>query len=171
LDGTPTLDTPDGKPLRVGEAAHHTRLPLQRALQGLVELGGLLEVDDVDVAVRGADDEQVVPNVHRVDALLALHGAGRGLAPEVPVLDGLVPRPRHGHGRAVGLEVLDAADRLVVRRDRRHLARRQVHHLGHLVGARRNDLLAVLLLLLGVRSAFLRPPERVAPHMLNPNPP
>jgi uncharacterized membrane protein len=33
------------------------------------------EVDDIDVAVRGADDEQLVLNVHGVDTLLALDGS------------------------------------------------------------------------------------------------
>lgn len=72
LDCTPSLDTADREASPVGKAADNPCLPLEGALQGLVELVGLDEVDDVDVAIGGAHDEQVVPHVHRVDALLAL---------------------------------------------------------------------------------------------------
>ena len=72
LDGTPSLDTTDREACRVGKAADNPCLPLEGTLQGLVEFVGAREVDDVDVAIGGAHDEQVVPHVHRVDAVLAL---------------------------------------------------------------------------------------------------
>src|SRR4051794_1181078 len=75
LNGATALDTTNSKSLRVGEAAHDPGLPLEWALEGLVELAWFLEVDDVDVPVRGADDQEIVPDIHRVYALLALQRA------------------------------------------------------------------------------------------------
>lgn len=57
LDGTTTLNTTHREARRVGKAANHARLPFQRRLQGLVELGGVIEVDDVDIPIRRADDQ------------------------------------------------------------------------------------------------------------------
>ena len=95
LDGAPALDGADGEARRVGEAGHHPRLPFEGARHRLVELTGLVEIDDVDEAFRGADHEQLVLAVHRVDAVLAVDAGYRiGLA-EVPVFDRLVPRAGH----------------------------------------------------------------------------
>lgn len=61
-----------------------------------MDLGGVVEVHDVDVALGSCDDEQrVLLDVHAVDALLALQGAHglRGVrGRQIEVLDCLVPR-------------------------------------------------------------------------------
>ena len=71
LDRAAAFDAADCEPGGVGEAREDSRLPLQGALEGFVEVGRFVQVDDVDVAVRGADDEELVPGVDAVDALLA----------------------------------------------------------------------------------------------------
>lgn len=72
LDCAAALDAANGKPGCIREAADDPRLPLERGLHGLVELGRVVQVDDVDVPVRRADYQQLVLHVHRVNALLAL---------------------------------------------------------------------------------------------------
>lgn len=64
-----------------------------------MEYGWVVEFDDIDVAIGCADDEQIALRIHRIHSLLALHRRNSSLLPQVPVLDGLVPRPRHDHGR------------------------------------------------------------------------
>lgn len=61
-------------------------------MHGLVELCWLVEVDDIDVAVCGTDDEQFVLDIHGVDTLLALDGGDCGRLAQIPVFDCLVPR-------------------------------------------------------------------------------
>lgn len=73
LDRTAALDTADGEASGSREAADYSRLPLEGRLHGLVEFGGVFEVDDVDVAVCGADHEKFVLDIHGVNTLLALH--------------------------------------------------------------------------------------------------
>lgn len=96
LNGAATFDGADSEARRVTEAAHDASLPLQRARNGLVDLGGLGEVHNVDVALGGCDDKQlVVLDIHAVDTLLTLQGA-HGLhgvrGGQVEVLDCLIPR-------------------------------------------------------------------------------
>lgn len=91
LNGAATFDTAHGKARRVGEAADYPRLPLQGGLHSLVELGGVVEVDDVDVSVSCTDDQELVLDVHRVDTLLAFHSGDRSRLSEIPILDSLVP--------------------------------------------------------------------------------
>ena len=91
LNGATPFDAADGETRRVAKAGHDARLPFQRAGDGLVDLGGVLQVDGVDVALGGRDDEELVLDVHAVDALLRIeraHGLG---ALQVPELDRLVP--------------------------------------------------------------------------------
>ena len=79
LDGAAAFDAADGKSRAVSEGADDARLPLEGRLDGFEEGGGVLEVDDLDPALRRADDEHLVPaHVHAVDTLLALE-AGDGL--------------------------------------------------------------------------------------------
>ena len=76
---------------RICEASDYPCLPFERGLLGLVEFCGFIEVHNVDVAVRCADDEKLILGVDAVDAFLTVHrGDGVGL-PEIPVFDGLVP--------------------------------------------------------------------------------
>lgn len=114
---------------------------------GLVEFGGLVEGDDVDVAIGSANDEELSLDVHGVHALLALNGGDGIRGAQVPVLDGLVPRARHDHGRLGigGREVLDAADRLIVDGDLRGRVGvgAEVDHARRLVGASPHDVLAI----------------------------
>ena len=80
----------------------------------LEEFEGVVEVHDVEVAVGGADYEELVPHVHGVDAVLAGDGAGGGGLPQVPVFYGFVPGAGDEHGVAGVFEELDAADGRVV---------------------------------------------------------
>lgn len=144
LNGATAFNTANGEALRVGEATHNPSLPLQGALQRLVKLGGLFEVDDVDIPICRADDEEVVSNVHGVHALLALQRSHRLGTPEVPVLDSLVPGPSDRHWGAVRLEVSHASNGRVVLCNLHRLAGVQVEHLGHLVGTCRQDFGSIL---------------------------
>lgn len=74
LDGTATFDATDRKAGGIGEATDHSRLPLQRRLKGLIECGGIVEVNDINVTVGSANHEEFVLDIHRVDALLTLDG-------------------------------------------------------------------------------------------------
>jgi len=149
LDSASTLDAANSKTGSVGEAAHNSSLPLERALERLVELVGLREVDDVDVAVGGTNDEHLVSDrVHGVDAILALQGSdGVGCA-QIPVLDGLVPRASDEHGGVVYGDGLDAADRLVVGSDLGSLgsAGTEIEHSRGLVCASSKDFASILLI-------------------------
>lgn len=117
LNGASTLDRANSKTLRVVEAAHHAGLPFERALHRLVELAGILQVDDVDVTISGSDHEQVVAHIHGIDTFLSLHSSGRVRGAEVPVLDLLVPTTCHRHGGAVGLEVANTLNGHIVSGD------------------------------------------------------
>lgn len=86
-------------------------------MEGLVEFGGFVKVDDVDVAVGSRDDEESVLHVQGVDALLVLDVGDRGRAAEIPVLDRLIPRARHEHLVACGFNKAAHSDRLVVSSD------------------------------------------------------
>lgn len=57
LNGAATLDATNRKASGIGKTTNYSRLPLERALKRLVDLGGVFQVDDVDVAVGGANDE------------------------------------------------------------------------------------------------------------------
>lgn len=145
LNGATALNATNSEASGIRKAADDSGLPLERALQGLVELCRVLEVDDVDVAICGADDAQVILHVEAVDALLALHRRSRPLLAHIPVLDRLVPRARHHHGRAVVVEEAHVAHRLVVRSYHNVLLRGEVAYLDVLVGARRDDFGSILL--------------------------
>ena len=91
MDGAATFYASDRETRGVGEAGDDPGLPFQRALQRLVEFRGLVEADDVDVAVRGCNDEEFVPRIHAVDTLLTVDGCYGGGLPQVPIFDGSVP--------------------------------------------------------------------------------
>lgn len=92
LNGATTFDGTDGETGGIGKAADYPRLPLEGGLHGLVKLGRLVQVDDVDVAICGTDDEKLVLDIHRVNAFLALHACDWCLLPDIPVLHRLIPR-------------------------------------------------------------------------------
>jgi hypothetical protein len=105
----------DREARRVAEAAHHACLPLKRARNRLVDLGRVLQVHHVDVALGRRDDEQLVLDVHAVDALARVECRDGLGALEVPELDRLVPRPGRDVVGAAGLEPAHAFDALGVR--------------------------------------------------------
>ena len=147
LDGAAAFDAADGKSRAVSEGADDARLPLEGRLDGFEEGGGVLEVDDLDPALRRADDEHLVPaHVHAVDALFALEAGDGLLLPQVPVFDHLVPGAGDEHGAAVEHEGLHAADGLVVHGDLLGGggARSQVQHACRFVCAAAEDFLPVL---------------------------
>jgi hypothetical protein len=114
LDGTASLNATNRKASRVCEAAHHPRLPLQGTLQRLVELGRALQINNVDIPIRRANHTEILLNVQRVHPVLTRHTRRRALLPHIPVLDRLIPTPRHDHGSALVLEETHGAHRLVV---------------------------------------------------------
>lgn len=57
LNSAATFDTPDCKAGCISEAADDTGLPFQGALERFVEFHGVVEADDVHVAVCCTDDE------------------------------------------------------------------------------------------------------------------
>ena len=91
MNCTTALDTANSKSSGISEATNNSGLPLERALESLVELGGILEIDDVDVSVCRANYAQIISNIHGVDSFLALDRRSRSLLPHIPVLDSLVP--------------------------------------------------------------------------------
>lgn len=108
LDGASPLDAADGEARAVVEAGDDTGLPFQRGLDGFVEFGGFAEVDDVDVAVGGCDDEQGSHDVEAVDAFLAGDRGDGVRGAEVPVFDGFVPGARDEHLGLLGGDVDEA---------------------------------------------------------------
>ena len=51
LDSTSTLNTPNRKSVCLGETANDSRLPLQRALNSLIKLRRLAEIDNIYITV------------------------------------------------------------------------------------------------------------------------
>lgn len=70
LNCTSALDAADRETRAVSEAADHTRLPFQRALHRLVEIGRFIETNNINVAVRGCHDQKLVDDIHAVDSFL-----------------------------------------------------------------------------------------------------
>lgn len=97
MNSASSFDGANGEAGRICEAAHDPCLPLERTGDGLVDGCGVREVDHVDVALGGCDDEQLILDIHAVDALLARQSTDGFGTLEVPELDGLVP----GAGRDV----------------------------------------------------------------------
>lgn len=144
------LNAANRKAGSVSETTNYSGLPFERALERLVDLGRVLEVDNVDVAVGGAHDAQVVAHVGRVHALLALQGSRSALLTQIPVLDRLVPRARHHHGCAAAVEEAARAHGLVVGANDNVLLRGEVADLDVLVGRCGCDFGAILYIPLSV---------------------
>lgn len=92
-------------------------MPFQRGLYSFVEFGGFVKVDDVDVAVGGADDEELVAGVEGVDAVLTVYGGDGGGLSEVPVFDCFVPGASHKDGSGLAWDIDEActSDGLIMR--------------------------------------------------------
>lgn len=115
LNRATAFDGSNCKAGAINEGTDCSRLPLKWALQRLVELVWLLEIDDANVSFCCADNQHgVVSNVHCIDALPGIDG-GNGLRrSQVPVLDRLVPASRDQHGASIERERFDTSNRLIV---------------------------------------------------------
>lgn len=148
LDGTAALDTADGETSGIDETADDPCLPFERGLHGLVELGGVVEIDDVDIAVCRADDQQFIFHVHAVHPFLAFNRSNGGRLPQIPVLDCLVPRPGD-EKRGVSCRVRDhiaASNGGIVSRDLHGSSRtsRKIEHPGSFIGTCADNLGSIL---------------------------
>lgn len=114
MNSASSFDGANGEAGRICEAAHDPCLPLERTGDGLVDGCGVREVDHVDVALGGCDDEQLILDVHAVDALLARQSTDGLGTLEVPELDGLVPGTSRDVVLAASLEPADALDAVLV---------------------------------------------------------
>ena len=63
LNGASAFHAADGETTTIVEAGHHPCLPFQGRLDGFIELGRVVKVDNVDVAIGGGDDEECVHHV------------------------------------------------------------------------------------------------------------
>lgn len=91
LNSTSAFNRANSKASGIGEATDGSGLPFERALDLLVGLTGLVQVEDLDPAIGSSDNKKLVAGIHGVDTLFALYRSGRGLLAEIPVLDGLIP--------------------------------------------------------------------------------
>lgn len=117
LNGATALDTSNRKASSIRKATDDSCLPLERALDLLVEFLRFLKIHDVDMSIRGPYNQQVVTCVHCVDALWTVDREHRIARSEIPKLDLLIPRTCRQHFLPVCLEVADRSYGLVVRRD------------------------------------------------------
>lgn len=70
LNCASSFDAANCEAAGVCEAADDSCLPLQRTLKALVERPRVVQVDDVAPSVCCADNEELVADVHSVDAIL-----------------------------------------------------------------------------------------------------
>lgn len=147
LNCAATFDTADREAVVVGcEAGDHAGLKFQWRLNGLVECVGLVEVDDIEVTVGRAHNQELALCIHGVDALLTIDRRGRLVAAEIPIFDCLVPRGCDENGCVVDVGEGTATDRLVVGGEglRCHVARSNVEQAEGLVSADANTFGTVL---------------------------
>ena len=147
LDRAAAFDAADCESRAVCEGAADSRLPFERRLDGLEEVGRVLEVDDVDHALCGAHDEHfVAAHVHGIDPVFALDACDWLLLAEIPVFDRLVPGSGDEHGTAVVRDRFYAANGLVVRSNLLGLrcASSKIQHACGFICSGAEDLLAVL---------------------------
>jgi hypothetical protein len=64
LNGTPSFDAADGKTIAVGEAGYDSGLEFEGTDEGFVDTIWLSEVDDGNMSVCCADDEELILGVH-----------------------------------------------------------------------------------------------------------
>jgi len=113
LDTSTPLDAAHSVTLTVREGSHDVGLMLEGVVGGGVfEVVGVgLQVDKLNVAVRGGNNEKAVGSVHGVDTLLTDQSRkGRAGVSDVPVAHRLVPRPRRDNVRR-GVRDFDKAQR------------------------------------------------------------
>lgn len=126
----------------VGKRGHGLRLVPERGLERPRDRSRVLQVEEMDVALGGGDDEQPRFRIHRVDAVVTGDGGERVALPQVPEANRLVPGPGRDDRHAVRAGDLDeahAADGGVVRADGGLLPRRCVQDVALLVDACSDD--------------------------------
>jgi hypothetical protein len=73
LNGTSSFDAADGKPIAVREARHHSGLEFEGTDECFVDSVWRGEVEDGNVSVCCADDEELILGVHRIRSLRQCH--------------------------------------------------------------------------------------------------
>jgi hypothetical protein len=159
LDSTSSLDTTHRKARLVWEATDNSCLPLQWTLESLVKLCRLVQTDDIDIAIRGANHQKFSLHIHGVNSLLALYCSYRCLLSQVPVLYGFVPRTSNQHLSSCAWNIAPScgADRLVVGSYLccSILTSSQIDNSCRLVCSCSNNLIAFLASLLAIRHQIL----------------
>ena len=148
MNGTAAFDAADCKAGRVAEAADHAGLPFQRALHRLVEFGGLIQIHDIDIAVCGGANQQLVHHIDAVDSFLAGNRRDRRRLAQIPIFDGFVPGSGDEHWSRLARHVdkAHAAHWLIMSCDllRRGRVGLDVQHARSFVGSAANDFGAIL---------------------------
>lgn len=149
LDSASSFNTSNSKARRVWKTTNNSGLPLQRTLYRLIEFRRLTQVDDVDISICCAHNQEILLYIQSIDSLLTCHSSNRLTLSQIPVLDGLIPRAGHNHRgvRLRGLKVTNTAYRLIVCCDlgSRVLVRPEVNHFRGFVCSGSNNLCAILI--------------------------
>ena len=94
LHGAAAFDATDCETCAIGEGGDDASLEFEWRLERLEERLRLFQVNDVDPTVCGADDQHLIANIHRIDAVTAFQCCGWLLLAQIPVFDHLVPAAR-----------------------------------------------------------------------------
>ena len=163
LDSASSFNTSNSKARRVWKTTHNSGLPLQRTLYRLIEFRRLTQVDDVDISICCAHNQEILLYIQSIDSLLTCHSSNRLTLSQIPVLDGLIPRAGHDHRgvRLRGLKVTNTAYRLIVCCDLGScvLVRPEVNHFRSFVCSGSNNLCAILIVVSNLSNyAIVRKP-------------
>jgi hypothetical protein len=77
LNGTPSFDAANGKAVAVGEAGYDSGLEFEGTDEGFVDAVWLGEVNDGNVSVCCANNEELILGVHRICSLRQRHRRNR----------------------------------------------------------------------------------------------
>lgn len=105
LNSAAALNTTDREAGSISEATDYPCLILEGGLHSLVEFGRVVEINDIDVAVRGTDNKQLVLDIHCVNAILAINLRNGVRLSQIPVFDRLIPGSRHEKRRPADCRV------------------------------------------------------------------
>ena len=114
LNSTSPFDTTDSETRCISERRHDSGLELQGRLHRLVKLFGRIKVDDVDVPISGADDQEFVFDIHCVHPFLTLECGNWILLSQIPVFDCLVPGPSDEDLLIVDISETTCSNRLLM---------------------------------------------------------
>ncbi len=147
LHGATTLDGANSKALSILETSNSSGLVLQRRLESLVDLAWVGQVDNVDIAFSGSNNEEVILNIHGINSILHGDRCDSGRLAQIPVLDSLIPGTSNDHRVSTSLEEAHTANRLVVGSNlgSGSSSSAEVDHASCLVCSCANNLCAVLL--------------------------